>query len=149
MPIDYSRYPADWKAISRRIRFERAGGKCEWCGAPNGLYVIRRDDGTFKTWTNCEQDRDTRGVFWLAWQEEDGEICSDYDTFRGNDRPIKIVLTVAHLDHDTTNNDDSNLAALCQRDHLRHDAQHHAKNAAQTRRRRKVEAGQGEFPLCD
>ena len=36
MPIDYRWYPADWHAISRRIRFERAGGKCEWCGAVNG-----------------------------------------------------------------------------------------------------------------
>jgi hypothetical protein len=28
-------YPPDWKAISRRIRFERARGQCEWCGAVN------------------------------------------------------------------------------------------------------------------
>lgn len=35
MAIDYSRYPADWKEISKRIRFERAGNKCEWCGAEN------------------------------------------------------------------------------------------------------------------
>jgi len=34
--MDYSRYPADWKAISHRIRFERAQGRCEWCGAENG-----------------------------------------------------------------------------------------------------------------
>jgi hypothetical protein len=26
-------YPPDWKEISKRIRFERAGGKCEQCGA--------------------------------------------------------------------------------------------------------------------
>lgn len=31
-----SRYPADWKLRSRFIRFVRAGGKCEWCGAENG-----------------------------------------------------------------------------------------------------------------
>jgi hypothetical protein len=35
MPHDKSRYPADWPAISRRIRFDRAGNKCEWCGARN------------------------------------------------------------------------------------------------------------------
>lgn len=28
MPFDRSRYPADWEAISRRIR-ERSGGRCE------------------------------------------------------------------------------------------------------------------------
>ena len=36
MPMDRSRYPKDWEAISRRVRFERAGGKCEQCGAVNG-----------------------------------------------------------------------------------------------------------------
>ena len=30
------RYPSDWPEISRRIREERAGGACEWCGARNG-----------------------------------------------------------------------------------------------------------------
>ena len=35
MPIDYREYPPDWKDISKRIRFERANGKCEWCGAEN------------------------------------------------------------------------------------------------------------------
>lgn len=36
MPIDYSEYPENWHDISRRIRFERAGGRCESCGAENG-----------------------------------------------------------------------------------------------------------------
>lgn len=35
MPIDYSKYPPDWKAISKRIRFGRAQNKCEACGAAN------------------------------------------------------------------------------------------------------------------
>lgn len=30
-PIVRERYPEDWEEISRRIRFERAGGKCEGC----------------------------------------------------------------------------------------------------------------------
>lgn len=38
----------------------------------------------------------------------------------------KVILTVAHLDHDITHNDDDNLAALCQRCHLAYDAQQHA-----------------------
>jgi hypothetical protein len=25
-------YPADWRQISNRIRFQRAGGRCEWPG---------------------------------------------------------------------------------------------------------------------
>lgn len=36
MPIDRRRYPPDWKQISYRIRFERANGCCEKCGAEHG-----------------------------------------------------------------------------------------------------------------
>jgi len=32
MPFDRSKYPDDWEEISKRIRFERAGGRCE--GSP-------------------------------------------------------------------------------------------------------------------
>jgi 5-methylcytosine-specific restriction endonuclease McrA len=57
-----------------------------------------------------------------------------------------VVLTVAHLDHDTQNNSDENLAALCQKCHLTYDGQHHAKNARKTRIKKKeqakLEAGQ-------
>lgn len=35
MPHDRSKYPANWSEISKRIRFERAGSRCEWCGAAN------------------------------------------------------------------------------------------------------------------
>ena len=38
----------------------------------------------------------------------------------------RVVLTVAHLDHNKHNNRFSNLAALCQRCHLKYDAKHHA-----------------------
>jgi len=34
-PENKARYPKDWKQISHRIRFERAGGRCEWCFAIN------------------------------------------------------------------------------------------------------------------
>jgi hypothetical protein len=39
-------------------------------------------------------------------------------------RPIRIILTIAHLDHDPENWDvsDDRLAALCQKCHLTHDA---------------------------
>lgn len=35
MPVDWSRYPENWKAISLAIR-EREGWQCKWCGAING-----------------------------------------------------------------------------------------------------------------
>lgn len=59
----------------------------------------------------------------------------------GQPHPVtgsKVVLTVAHLDHNPANNppDGSNHAAMCQRCHLTYDAPLHRENAAQTRRGR-------------
>lgn len=39
----------------------------------------------------------------------------------------RIILTVAHLDHQPENNDPRNLRAMCQRCHLTYDAPHRAK----------------------
>ncbi len=67
---------------------------------------------------------------------------------QGEPHPVtgsRVVLTVAHLDHNPQNNDPDNLAALCQKCHLAYDQQEHLHHAAQTRRRRKVEAGQLEL----
>lgn len=36
-----SRYPINWRAISARIRFERAQGQCE-CAGECGLHIGRR-----------------------------------------------------------------------------------------------------------
>lgn len=35
MPMNYARYPPDWREISLRVRTE-ANWRCEWCGAVNG-----------------------------------------------------------------------------------------------------------------
>lgn len=50
----------------------------------------------------------------------------------------KVVLTIAHMNHDEACADLSQLRALCQKCHLCYDASHHAKNAAATRRARKA-----------
>lgn len=111
------RYAADWSEISARVRQE-AEQKCEWCGVPNGAWGYRDDSGKFH---ECPRDgfgKDYgRPPFWF-----------------GHRKIIAIVLTVAHIDHQPENNDRDNLRALCQRCHLRHDAKHHAANAAATRR---------------
>ena len=77
-PENKVKYPSDWKAISRRIRFERADNHCEWCGAEN--YKPHPDTGS------------------------------------------KVVLTVAHLDHDPANCTEDNMRALCQKCHNGYDA---------------------------
>jgi 5-methylcytosine-specific restriction endonuclease McrA len=35
-PENRKRYPKDWKLRSRFVRFIRAKGVCEWCGAVHG-----------------------------------------------------------------------------------------------------------------
>jgi 5-methylcytosine-specific restriction endonuclease McrA len=55
-----------------------------------------------------------------------------------------VVLTIAHLDHTPENCDPSNLRAWCQRCHCTYDAKHHARNAAETRRKKR---GLFQLPL--
>jgi hypothetical protein len=68
-----------------------------------------------------------------------------------NGKEYTIVLTTAHLDHDTTHNDMSNLRSWCQKHHLQYDGPHHAKMAAATRQKKKalsaLEAYGHESPL--
>ncbi len=49
----------------------------------------------------------------------------------------KIILTVAHLNHDESDCRDENLKAMCQRCHLRYDSERHKQNSAATRRNKK------------
>lgn len=53
--------------------------------------------------------------------------------------PSRIVLTIAHLDHDPTNCDPTNLRALCQRCHNRYDAKHRVETRAKTKARARAE----------
>jgi hypothetical protein len=46
----------------------------------------------------------------------------------------KVVLTIAHMDHDESHADPDRCRALGQRCHLTWDAKHHRQNAAKTRR---------------
>ena len=55
-------------------------------------------------------------------------------------REVLVILTIAHLNHDTTDNRDENLAALCQKCHLTYDANFHAMNASKTRDEKRGQA---------
>ena len=124
MPIDYRKYPPEWKAIRQRI-LERAGHRCERCGLPNHALGYRDRHGTF--WTEAE-----------IGETFDGDPLQPL-------RPVRIVLTIAHIhDPDPRNCAEGNLQALCQQCHNRLDAPMRAKNAAKTRRTR---GGQQELPL--
>jgi len=80
--------------------------------------------------------------------ERDGHLCHFCGVSNYTPHPVtgsKVVLTIAHLDQDITNNAYSNLAALCQRCHNRHDLPHRIRHRAANKRRRLESAGQLNF----
>lgn len=131
MPVresERARYPPDWDQISLRVR-QRAGNACEFCGVRNGWLGGRTRDGVFYRANplDCGGRMPRPGE--RAW-------CTDRRNGRAERlRIIRIVLTVAHLDHTPENCADENLKALCQRCHLSYDAKHHARTRAETRKR--------------
>jgi hypothetical protein len=110
-------YPIDWRELSRVIRFGRAKGRCEVCRRPHRTFVCHLGDG--------------------RWFDEDDQVWRDghgrkLRTHKSAAFPLPqahgftfVVLACAHLDHDPTNNVASNLASLCQRCHMLHDAAAH------------------------
>lgn len=92
------KYPVNWKAISRRVRFGRAQGRCE-CEGECGLHT-------------------TTGR------------CTEVHGQPAKWAKGRVVLTVAHLDHNPVNCADENLKAMCQRCHLRYDVEHHRETKA-------------------
>lgn len=95
MPTDMTRYPADWKQFSAFIRFTRAKGQCE-CHGQCGLH---------------QPARNTRR-------------CTERHRHPAQHARGRVTLTTAHLclcEPPCTNPD--HVLALCQRCHLRIDAQ--------------------------
>jgi hypothetical protein len=113
MAMNRADYHPDWPSISRQIRAQ-AGDRCEFCGVKNGA------TGARDRWGDWHHEEDI----------DDVDSATGYDLFGGDGWPkiIRIVLTVAHLDHDKTNNDPCNLRALCQRCHLNWDRARHIAN---------------------
>ena len=52
---------------------------------------------------------------------------------------VRVVLTVAHLDHTPENCDPSNLRALCQRCHNQYDAKHRAETRKLSKSKNRVD----------
>lgn len=127
------RYPKEWPLIRAKI-FARAGqrrnhhgvvtqeARCEWCGVENHAMGQRLADGSFVELSPVEAET----AYYV-----DGE------------RVTMIVLTLAHI-HDPSpeNCDESNLAALCQRCHLRHDLPQHLVSREENAIAREVANGQ-------
>jgi hypothetical protein len=127
---------AEWQAVRARI-LARACGACEACGVPNRVVVLRQ----FGWWTPNTLDAvlyKQRGVMVLPWRHAGlaGEHLAGFGCHQLA-RWVRIVLTIAHLNHEAGDNRDENLKALCQWCHFQHDKQFHAFNARRTRQARK------------
>ena len=116
-------YPKNWKQIRADI-LKRADNKCEFCGVDNYAWVERDKDGN---------------IIHCYIGEKGFENTPEMEQFAKDmlNNPTKIILTIAHLDQDPTNNDYSNLKALCQRCHNRLDAPFRAKHRAETLAKKK------------
>lgn len=113
MPTDMSKYPKDWNTKIRPTILKRAGNRCEGCGLANGAVGVRNPFGEFVTVPHGIEP----GEYWAGR------------------KVIKIVLTVAHLDHDAENPnpDPERLRFWCQACHNRYDVEHRAKTRAAKR----------------
>lgn len=103
-PENRARYPADWPAISKRIREERAEGRCE-CTGQCGIDHEEETRSRMDDFIDAQQDR-----------------CQALNGHRHPVTDSRVVLTVMHLDHTPEHCDDDNLLAACQRCHNRYDA---------------------------
>jgi len=74
-----------------------------------------------------------------TWRDDQGQEIDwpDYGDYAVL-KKMRVVLATAHLDHDPGNNRSSNLKALCQRCHLRHDRKEHRRRARITIRKRRA-----------
>lgn len=97
------KYPVNWLTTIRPAALQAAGYRCVTCRVFDRTTGYREADGTF---VECD-------AFILNW------------ALRNNKKVFKIVLSVSHENHDTTDNRLSNLKARCQRCHLLHDKDLH------------------------
>lgn len=149
-PENRDRYPADWPAISLAAK-ERARWRCQhrgctakqysvgrWICFGGGPHEWRPVEGNSPPTTaqdhefdNAGEGCDFQGDRWTYKQARD---FIDRWAWAEGERPLVIVLTVAHLNHQPEDCRPENLAAMCQRHHLAYDHDHHRANAQATRR---------------
>ena len=110
-------YGRVWRTVTRPRILKRAGDKCEQCGVPNHTEV-KRVGGCWLEVTVCWKLGATQ--VWMTCTRAALESKPE-----GRIRKVRIVLTVAHLNHVSGDDRDENLKALCQWCHLNYDLLHH------------------------
>ena len=123
MPIDYKKYPPNWlKEIRPRI-MKRANNICESVGCDfrhlEEVWAVRHKAKTTGWFRDYEEANKLPKTIESKRNNKTGRV-----ELIPNPKKVKVVLTIAHLDHDETNMDitDDRLAAMCQLCHLRYDA---------------------------
>jgi len=86
MPMDKTKYPKNWSEISKRIRFERAGNCCEWCGVWNHTFR----EGTWIVLT----------VAHLGVDKPDGTPGDKADTMDCRENNLAALCQRCHLNFD-------------------------------------------------
>ena len=119
-----NKYPPNWKTEIAPTILARDRHRCRICKVKN--YTVGRRVGHFVV---------VKGEY-ETYKEARAQAEVGYH--------IVIVLAVAHLNHDTTDNRDENLEARCQYHHLRHDREHHRENQLQTWQQKR-QAREGEL----
>jgi len=123
MPIDYKKYPKNWlKEIRPRI-LKRANYTCECnnCDFSHGEYVWSvRHRGKVTGWFRDYDEADSHPKTHESKLNRKTKRCEPVP----NPKKVKVILTIAHLDHDETNQNvtDDRIMAMCQLCHLRYDA---------------------------
>lgn len=120
MPVDMKRYPSNWKQISRFIRFERAGFRCE-CFGECGLDHSGRCD---------------------AWHGLPNPITGSNVVLTTAHLGVDRVDGSEGDKHDKMDVRHENLKAMCQGCHLRLDIDEHKQNRANNKREKQIRAGQ-------
>lgn len=147
MPCDYKNYPDNWKTEIRPAILERDNHRCKFCGVPNHAVGYRNEAGEFiPTGGNIYHDQAGMGLDYPSLEPLSYKKAKDFASVNNlfgiedgsfDYKYIVIVLTIMHLDHDTTNNEYENLAAACQKCHLTYDKEYHRKNAKETNDKKK------------
>jgi len=138
-------YGRVWQTVTRPRILKRAGHKCEHCGKPNHrrVYVWSSSPGSQywtltkirQVWRYCEFNGAAGNfvLFGRQWRTA---------------RRIRVVLTIAHLNHTPGDDRDENLKAFCQWCHLNYDKEHHRETRAarKDRGRPLLQLAAGETP---
>lgn len=138
MPFDKSKYPPNWDSEIRPRILARAENKCECCQVPNHEIIFRGFMDELEVYqTSNGNIFNASNSNLIAYEDYFGHITPL--SGNPNQKSIKVVLTIAHLDHDEENWDvkDERLKAMCQRCHLRYDVPE--------KKRRKQDKNQGKL----